>query len=81
MFLIAAFNLKKVLISIGVMLLSGVVLWIGILFAQLYVMSEISKKTREEVVQSLSLQGVMALIASSMFFAFSVAMFVFMKVY
>lgn len=81
MFLIAAFNWKKVLISIGVVLLSGIVLWIGILFAQLYVMSEISKKTREEVVQSLSLQGVMALIGSSMFFAFSVAMFVFMKVY
>lgn len=81
MFLIAAFNWKKFLISIGVMLLSGVVLWIGILFAQLYVMSKISKKTREEVGRNLSLQGVMALIASSLLFAFSVAMFVFMKVY
>lgn len=81
MFLNVVFDGQRFLISIVTMILGGTLLWLGIVFFQLYVLRKYSKKTREVVAQSLNLQGVMALIASSMFFAFSVAMFVFMKVY
>lgn len=80
-FLKAGLKWQKAIYSVSRILVGGGALTVATTYFQLYLVSKISKSTIRKAAQLLDVKGVISVVWVSIVASFSIALFIFMRVY